>query len=67
MLNDIYPPDQLPDFRLGARPLPSRCGSVSQPPANSDFEEREMDTDQPPAPEHSPVLDDLMQKLVGDV
>ena len=28
MLNDIYPLDQLPDFRLGARPLHSRRGSV---------------------------------------
>lgn len=29
MLNDIYPPNQLLDFRLGARPPPSRRGFVS--------------------------------------
>lgn len=54
MLNDVYLPDQLLDFRLRTRLLLPRRGSVSQPPADSNSEEHEMDTDQPPA-------------LVGDV
>ena len=36
MLNDIYPPDQLPDFRLGAHPHPPRRRFVPRPPADSD-------------------------------
>lgn len=60
MLNDVYPPDQLPDFRLGAHPLPLRRAFVSQHLADSDFEERGIDTDQPLAPEHPPASDDLM-------
>ena len=67
MLNNVYPPDQLPDFRIRARPPPPRRGSVSQPPTSSDSEEHEMDTYQPPAPEHPPTSGDLMQKLVSDV
>ena len=61
MLNDIYRPDQLPDFRLGAHPHPpSRC-FVPRPPADFDSEERAMDADipsssgPPPAPEPSSV------------
>lgn len=56
MLNDVYPPDQLPDFRLGARPPPSHRCSAPQAPIDSDTEEREMDADipstsmPPPAP-----------------
>lgn len=45
MLNDIYSPDQLPDFRLGARPLPPHRRFVPQPPTNFDTKECEMDTD----------------------
>ena len=61
MLNDIYPPDQLPDFRLGALPHPPRRHFVPRPPADSDSEERAMDADipstsePPPAPEPSAV------------
>ena len=55
MLNDVYPPDQLPDFRLGAYPSPPRRRYVSQPPAYSDTEEREMNTDHPPVLEPSPA------------
>ena len=69
MLNDVYPPDQLLDFLLGAHPPPLRHHSISQPPADSDSEEREMDADipstsmptpapaQPSAPEPSVVLE----------
>ena len=67
MLNDVYPPDQLPDFRLGARPSPPRRGSVSHPLAKFNSEEHEMDTDQPQAPEDPPASDGLMQPLVGEV
>lgn len=59
MLNDVYHPDQLPNFRLEAHPPPPCRGSVSQPPADSDSDEREMDTDQPPVPGHPPASDDL--------
>ncbi|KAH9705438.1 hypothetical protein KPL70_011874 [Citrus sinensis] len=52
MLNDVYPPDQLPDFRLGAHPPPPRRRSVPQPPADSDSEEPPA---QPSAPEPSVV------------
>ena len=67
MLNDVYPLDKLPDFRLGAHPYPPRRHFVPWPPADSDFEERAMDADipsssepplapeQPPAPEPSAV------------
>ncbi|KAH9745941.1 hypothetical protein KPL70_004261 [Citrus sinensis] len=61
MLNDIYPSDQLPDFRLGAHHSPPRRRFVPRPPADSDFEERMMDADipssseLPPAPEPSVV------------
>ncbi|KAH9649201.1 Integrase catalytic domain-containing protein [Citrus sinensis] len=61
MLNDIYPPDRLPDFRLGAHPHPPRRRFVPRPPADSDSEERAMDADipsssePPPAPELSPA------------
>ena len=67
VLNDVYTPDQLPDFRLRAHPPPSRRHSIPQPPADSDSEEREMDADipftlmpppapaQPSAPEPSAV------------
>ena len=47
MLNNIYPPDQLPNFRLGAHPPPPRRWSVPQAPTDFDTEEREMDTDIP--------------------
>ncbi|XP_052297087.1 extensin-like [Citrus sinensis] len=47
VLNDVYTPDQLPDFRLRAHPPPSRRHSIPQPPADSDSEEREMDADIP--------------------
>ena len=61
MLNDIYPPDQLPDFRLGAHPPPPRRRFVPRPPADSDSEECAMDADipsssePPPAPEPSAI------------
>ena len=45
MLNDVYRPDQLPNFLLGAHPPLPRHHSVPQPPA--DFKEREMDVDIP--------------------
>ena len=47
MLNDIYPPDQLPDFRLEAHHLPPRRRSIPQLLADSDTKKREMDTDIP--------------------
>ena len=47
MLNDIYPPDQLPDFRLEAHHPPPRRRSIPQLPADSDTEESETDTDIP--------------------
>ncbi|KAH9650254.1 hypothetical protein KPL70_026300 [Citrus sinensis] len=61
MLNDIYRPDQLPDFRLGAHPHPPRRHFIPQPPADSDSEECAIDADipsssePPPAPEPSAV------------
>ncbi|KAH9724699.1 hypothetical protein KPL70_007586 [Citrus sinensis] len=61
MLNDIYPSDQLPDFRLGALPHPPRRYFVPRPPADSDPEEHSIYTDilssfEPPlAPEPSAV------------
>ncbi|KAH9658635.1 Integrase catalytic domain-containing protein [Citrus sinensis] len=61
MLNDIYPPDRLLDFRLGAHPHPPRRRFVPRPPADSDSEERAMDANIPsfskllPAPEPSVV------------
>lgn len=67
MINYVYPSDQLPDFRLGARPPLPHHGFVSQPPADSNSEKHEMDIDQPSAPEHPPASDDPMQKLVGNV
>ena len=54
MLNNVYPPDQLPDFRLGAHLPPPHRRYVPQPPADS--EEHEIDADipstsmPPPAP-----------------
>lgn len=60
MLNDVYPPDQLPDFRLGAHPPPPCRSFAPQPPANSDLEEREIDTNHPPAPEHAPASNTLL-------
>ncbi|KAH9725564.1 hypothetical protein KPL70_007924 [Citrus sinensis] len=67
MLNDVYRPDQLPNFRLGPHPPPPHRRSIPQPPADSDTEEHEMDVDipstlmphpapaQPSAPEPSTV------------
>ena len=67
MLNDVYPLDKLPDFRLGAHPHPPRRRFVPRPPADSNSEEHAMDADipsssepllapeQPPAPEPSAV------------
>lgn len=49
------------NFKLQARPPLPHQGSVSQPPAESDSEKHEMDTDQPLAPEDPLALDDLMQ------
>ena len=51
MLNDVYPPDKLPDFRLGAHPHPPRRRFVPRPPADSDSEERAMDADIPSSSE----------------
>ncbi|KAH9791779.1 homogentisate geranylgeranyltransferase [Citrus sinensis] len=51
MLNDVYSPEQLSDFKLGAHPPPPRRRSVPQPPADSDTKEREMDTDIPSSSE----------------
>lgn len=65
MLNDVYPTTQLPDFRLRVRPPLPRHGSVSQPLANSDAEELEMDTNQPPTSQHPPASDHLIQKLIS--
>ncbi|KAH9658046.1 hypothetical protein KPL70_023335 [Citrus sinensis] len=62
--NDVYPLDQLPDFRLGVTPPPPRRGFISQPSVDSDSKEHEMDIDQPPTPKHPPTSDDLMQKLL---
>uniref|UniRef100_A0A1S8ACQ5 Uncharacterized protein n=1 Tax=Citrus limon TaxID=2708 RepID=A0A1S8ACQ5_CITLI len=67
MLNDVYPLDQLPDFRLGAKPPPPRRGSISQPLVKFNSEKHEMDTDQPQALEDPPASDGLMQQLVGEV
>ena len=67
MLNDVYPPNKLPDFRLGAHPHPPHRRFVPWPSADSDSEERAMGADipsssepplapkQPPAPEPSDV------------
>ena len=55
MLNDVYPPDKLPDFRLGAHPHPLRCRFVLRPAADSDSEERAMDADIPSSSEPSPA------------
>ena len=55
MLNDIYSPDQLPDFRLKAHPPPPPRQCIPQPPADFDTEESELDTDLPPAPVQLPV------------
>lgn len=61
MLNDIYPADQLPNFWLGT------IAQVLQPPVEPDFEEHEINTDQPPTredhivPEVSLVREDLVQ------
>ena len=45
MLNDVYPPDKLLDFRLGAHHHPPRHRFVPRPPADSDSEEHAMDAD----------------------
>lgn len=42
LLNDIYPADQLPNFWLGT------TTQVLQPPTEPNFEEHEINTDQPP-------------------
>lgn len=61
MLNDIYPADQLPNFWL------CTIAQVLQPSAEPDFEEHEINTDQPPAredyivPEVPLVREDLIQ------
>ncbi|KAH9801181.1 hypothetical protein KPL71_000929 [Citrus sinensis] len=57
MLNDIYPPDQLPNFRLGALPHPPHHRFVPWPPADSDSEERAMDADIPSSSELPPALE----------
>ena len=63
MLNDVYPPDKLSDFQLGAHPHPPRRRFVPRPPTDSDSEERAMDADipssvEPPlAPEQPPALE----------
>ncbi|KAH9696893.1 hypothetical protein KPL71_023375 [Citrus sinensis] len=74
MLNDIYPPDQLLDFLLGAHPPPPRRRFVPQPLADFDSEEREMDADipstsmpppapaQPSAPEPSAVPERILER-----
>ena len=63
MLNDICSPDQLSNFRLGARPPPPRRGSMLQNPADSDFEKYKMDTDQPPALEDPTAPNGLILSL----
>ena len=67
MLNDVYPPYKLPDFRLGADPRPPRHRFVTRPLADSDSEEHAIDADipsssepplalmQPPAPKPSAI------------
>ena len=65
MLNNVYSPDQLLDFRLRAYPPPPIHRYIPQPPTDSDTEEREMDTDhplaleQPPTPVQPPASDTL--------
>ena len=51
MLNDVYPPDKLLDFRLGAHPHPPRRRFVPRPPADSNSKERAMDADIPSSSE----------------
>ena len=55
MLNDVYPLDGLPDFRLGAHPHPPRRRFVPQPPADSDSEEHAIDADIPSSSEQPPA------------
>ncbi|KAH9670869.1 Integrase catalytic domain-containing protein [Citrus sinensis] len=55
MFNDIYRPDQLPDFRLRAHSHPPRRCFVPQPPADSDSKERAMDADIPSSSEPPPA------------
>ncbi|KAH9667979.1 hypothetical protein KPL70_021252 [Citrus sinensis] len=55
MLNDIYPPDQLPNFRLGAHPHPPCRRFVPRPPTDSDSQERAMDADIPSSSKPPPT------------
>lgn len=59
--NDVYPSYQQPNFRLRAKPPTPYQGAVAQPQAESDLEEHEIDTYQPPALEDPSVPKVLMQ------
>uniref|UniRef100_A0A1S8ACF9 Putative plant transposon protein domain-containing protein n=1 Tax=Citrus limon TaxID=2708 RepID=A0A1S8ACF9_CITLI len=62
VLNDVFSEDQLPDFRLGARPQAPRRAAAAQ----SQVEEP-AEPDEPPIPEAPPVSEGFVQQLLGEV
>ncbi|KAH9781517.1 hypothetical protein KPL71_008504 [Citrus sinensis] len=66
MLNDIYPPDQRPDFRLGAHPHPPRRRFPPPAPEPSTVPEQPSASMPPPAPVQPPASD-IVQQLIADV
>jgi len=63
MLNDVYSEDELPDFRLGARPrVPRRAAA---PAADAPQDDEPTETDVPPAA--STIPEDRFQQLLNRV
>lgn len=66
MLNDVYSEDELPDFRLGARPrVPRRAAAPAAPEAAASQDDEPIETVVPPAA--SAVPEDRFQQLLDRV
>lgn len=67
MLNDIYPADQFPDFKFGARPQNPQRTAAAHAEEPKEQEGHDIDIDKPPALEAPLVCEDFVQQLLGEV
>ena len=65
MLNDVYSEDELPDFRLGARPRVPRKATAATPATASSHNDEPAEPAVPPAASTVPA--DLFQQLFDKV
>lgn len=60
VLNEVYPADQLPDFKLGARPQVPRWAAAASANEAKEREGHDIDIDEFPINKKSPPSESLM-------